>query len=143
MIPVIPMLVAAAQVTSSPTAQKQQGSAICRFGAVYKTLGSGKTIIVKRFGTGSNSFQANGAGPKQAGMALDFVLTDGGDRGAIYGPMRSHMFAVDLSTLKRLGYRWEPAHPDPDGFFRVLSDDGQSELFTFTYVACARGELAP
>ena len=112
-------------------------SAICQFGSIYK-IGSGKTIIVKRFGVGINSFQSNGAGPKQAGMALDFIIANGGESGAVYGPMRSSMFPTDLSNLDRLGYRWEKPQADPGGFFRVLSDDGQHELFMFRFVGCAK-----
>src|SRR5437868_9961567 len=128
MIPILAVALVAAAGPHSATA--------CNHGVIYKTE-SGKTIVAKRFGTGSNSFLADGRGLKQAGMALDFVLTVGGEKGAIYGPIRSYMFAVDLSTLQRLGYRWKKAQADPGGFFRVLSDDGQNELLTFTYVGCA------
>lgn len=135
-------LVYGAAVFASATAiasvtPPQPGATRCEFGTVYESTKSGTAILVMRIGSGSNSFQADGSGPKQQGVALDFFLTDSGERGAIYGPMRSYMFATDLDTLTQLGYRWKNAEPDPDGFFRVLSDDGQNELFTLTYVGCA------
>jgi hypothetical protein len=136
------LMVMAASQPDPTLARQDSDTTACQFGAVYKA-GSGQTLIVRRFGTGWSSFQANGTGPKQAGMALDFVLTDGGEKGAIYGPMRSQMFPIDLRTLDRLGYSWKPAPADPGGFFRVLSHDGQDELFTLTYVGCARTASRP
>jgi hypothetical protein len=65
-------------------------------------------------------------------------VTQTGERGAIAGPMRSSMFVSDPETLAKAGYTWEQDVPkDPDGIYRVVSDDGQSELFTLSYVGCA------
>ena len=106
----------------------------CPNGTAYKVSANGETIVVKRFGIGETEF-AQGAGP-QPGMALDFV-TQTGIRGAVFGPMRSIMFVTDPETLTKAGYQWEPASPDPDGVYRVMSDDGQSEMFTLSYAGCA------
>ena len=106
----------------------------CPNGAAYEVSTNGETIIVKRFGIGETEF-AKGAGP-QAGMALDLV-TATGERGAIAGPMRSYMFVTDPDTLTKQGYQWHPVSADPGGFYRVMSDDGQSELFILSYVGCA------
>jgi hypothetical protein len=52
--------------------------------------------------------------------------------------MRSSMFVSDPETLTKAGYTWEEDVPkDPDGIYRVVSDDGQGELFTLSYVGCA------
>lgn len=110
-------------------------AATCKKGAVYQSMQSGSKIVVKRIGSGKSDF--TGTGRKQAAMALDFV-TDDGQRGAIYGPMRSIMFPADVKGLTKDGFRWRAASSDPNGFFRVLTDDGQSEIFTLTYVECAR-----
>ncbi|MGX5722383.1 hypothetical protein [Shinella zoogloeoides] len=107
----------------------------CKKGAVYQSLQSGSKIVVKRIGSGKSDF--TGIGRKQAAMALDF-FTDDGQRGAIYGPMRSIMFPADVKELTKDGFRWRPASADPNGFFRVMTDDGQNEIFTLTYVGCAR-----
>jgi hypothetical protein len=132
-------LILAASFISASTPTPNRTEAICKYGAIYRTLsGKHKRIIVTRYGYGSNSFQPDGSGPKQAGVALEFVVEKTGERGAIYGPMRSHMFVTDLAVLKRLGYRWGKVAADPGGFYRVLSDDGDKEIFTFDYVGCAR-----
>lgn len=109
-------------------------AASCSNGAVYTSMQSGQSILVKRIGSGWNQFTPDGA--KQAAIALDLVFADG-QRGAIFGPMRSVMFQVDRQFLAAEGYTWQPASRDPQGFFRVLSDDGQEERLTLTYVGCA------
>lgn len=109
-------------------------TASCPNGAVYTSMQSGQSILVKRIGSGMSQFTPGG--DKQAAIALDFVLADG-QRGAIFGPMRSVMFPVESRFLTAEGYTWQPAGHDPQGFFRVLSDDGQAERFILTYVGCA------
>jgi hypothetical protein len=106
----------------------------CLNGTAYKVSTTGETVVVKRSGIGESVFSP-GDKP-QTGMALDLV-TQTGERGAIFGPMRSYMFATDPETLTKHGYQWSPASPDPDGFYRVMSDDGQNELFTLSYLGCA------
>jgi hypothetical protein len=70
-------------------------------------------------------------------VAFDLV-TPMGERGAIFGPMRSSMFVSDPDTLTKAGYTWGEAVPtDPGGFYRVLDDNGADELFTLSYVGCA------
>lgn len=130
----LPLL--AAVVVSSLGMSVSAEAAECSHGATYKVSGSERTIVAMRLATGTSSFQAGGSGPRQAGIALEFV-TDTGDRGYIYGPMRSYMFATDASVLRKLGYRWSKVRSDPQGFFRVLTDDGQRELFTFVSKGCA------
>lgn len=107
----------------------------CKKGAAYKVSTSGVIVVVKRVGSGRTSF-APGARP-QPSVALD-LITPYGDRGVIFGPMRSVMFPTELRYLKNDGYRWKKASADPGGFFRVLTDDGKRERFTLTYVGCAR-----
>src|SRR3954464_15782587 len=130
------LILAASLISASPPAPSRN-EAICKYGAIYRTF-SGKRIIVRRYGTGMSSFQADGSGPRQVGTALDFVVEKTGERGAIYGPMRSYMFVTDLAVLNRQGYRWRSVPADPGGFYRVLSDDGQDEIVTFPCVGCAR-----
>lgn len=116
-------------IAASPAA------AVCQKGAVYNSQATGHTIVVKRVGFGKSRFTPGG--PLQAGVALD-IRTPDGERGALFGPMRSYMFLTDLKYLKRDGYRWQAAGADPNGFYRVLTDDGQSERFTLTFVSCAK-----
>jgi hypothetical protein len=82
---------------------------ICPNGAVYKIDTTGKTLVVKRRGIGQSRFTTDG--PLQYGMALDLVTEDG-QRGAIFGPMRSYMFVSDPDTLTKHGYTWKPALAD-------------------------------
>ena len=110
-----------------------QADDTCPNGAAYGVSTTGETIVVKRSGVGESVFSPGGA--PQAGMALDLV-TQTGARGAIFGPMRSYMFVSDPETLTKGGYRWDPASADPGGFYRVISHDAQSELFTLSYVGC-------
>ena len=111
-----------------------QADEACPNGTAYEVSTTGETVVVKRSGIGQSVFSPGGE--PQVGMALDLV-TQTGERGAIFGPMRSYMFASDPETLTRDGYRWESVSPDPDGFYRVMSDDGQNELFTLSYLGCA------
>lgn len=111
-----------------------QADDICPNGAAYKVSTTGETVVVKHSGFGQSVFSPGGK--PQTGMALDLV-TRTGERGAIAGPMRSYMFATDPETLTKHGYRWNPVSADPGGFYRVVSDDGQNELFTLSYVGCA------
>ena len=64
--------------------------------------------LVKHFGIGKSEFAA-GAGP-QTGMALDLV-TQAGERGAVFGPMRSMMFVSDPDTLTKAGYQGSLLRP--------------------------------
>lgn len=106
----------------------------CPKGAIYRISESPHTLLVKRIGVGKSNFTQNG--PPQTGIAIDLVTSEG-QQGAIFGPMRSYMFMVEnAGVLTSEGYKWEPAQADPGGFFRVLSDDGQKELFYLTYIKC-------
>jgi hypothetical protein len=107
---------------------------ICPNGAVYSVEPAGKTVVVKRFGIGESEF-APGK-PPLPGMALDLV-TDTGERGALFGPMRSSMFITDPDTLTEHGYKWRPVTADPGGVYGVVSDDGETKLYTLYYVGCA------
>ena len=125
------VLVAATLVCSFGVAHADD---VCANGAIYKIEPADRTVVVKRFGIGKSAF-APGAPPID-GMALDLV-TDTGERGAIFGPMRSSMFVTDPDTLTKAGYTWQPVTADPGGVYTVLDDDGQRPLFSFSYVGCA------
>jgi hypothetical protein len=105
----------------------------CKNGAVYE-VSTGFLIVVTRMGTGEVDFARSGVA--QSAVALDFFLPHTGDRGFIYGPQRSYMFATDLETLEANGFSWGPAPKDTGGFFRVLTDDGTNEIFHFEFQKC-------
>ncbi len=107
----------------------------CHKGVLYRSATDTRTVLVKRIGTGMSPFSYTG--PAQPGMALD-LITPLGQRGAIYGPMRSYMFITDLRNLTEQKYKWRAADADPGGFFRILTGDGKREFMTLTYVGCAR-----
>ena len=105
----------------------------CPNGAAYRVSTTGETIVVKRSGVGESVFSPGGA--PQAGMALDLV-TQTGERGAIFGPMRSYMFVP-------IRKRYQGRLPDPGGFYRVISDDAQMSCSRCHMSAASTDSLAP
>jgi hypothetical protein len=106
----------------------------CPKGALFESGSTGAKILVTHIGIGQSRFAQGGT--LQAGIALE-ILSKEGERGAIFGPMRSYMFVTDPDYLEKEGYQWQPVEEDKDGFYRVLSDDGKSELFTMVFLKCA------
>lgn len=119
----------------------QDATPSCNLGAIY-TSTSGKKLIIKRVGIGSIHYPGDEADLERPTLAVDFIITEGGVRGAIVGQTPSWMYAADPDYIDRLPMRWSPPDADPDRFFRVMSDDGEEELFTFNFVRCARSGSA-
>ena len=105
----------------------------CANGAVYE-VSTGFLVVVTRMGHGQVDF--NRSGNAQSAVALDFFLPHTGDRGVIFGPQRSYMFATDFDYLEASGFTWGPAPEDAGGFFRVMTDDGHNEMFVFEFQRC-------
>lgn len=105
----------------------------CSNGAVYE-VSTGFLVVVTRMGHGQVDFTRSGNA--QSAVALDFFLPHTGDRGVIFGPQRSYMFATDLDYLETSGFTWGSVPQDEGGFFRVMTDDGHSEMFYFVFQRC-------
>ncbi len=105
----------------------------CPSGAVYE-VSTGFLVVVTRMGHGQVDFTRSGNA--LPAVALDFFLPHTGDRGVIFGPQRSYMFATDLDYLDANGFSWGSAPEDDGGFFRVMTDDGHDEMFFFEFQRC-------
>jgi len=105
----------------------------CPKGVLFKASGSGIVVTVLRQGHGKAVFTEN-KHRLQAATAAE-ILTKEGERGFIYGPMRSYMFAVDPEIVE--DFEWRPAETELHAFYTVRTDDGTEALFTLHDIGCA------
>ncbi|TPI40947.1 hypothetical protein FJW07_06685 [Mesorhizobium sp. B3-1-9] len=80
------------------TDQPEALSKSCPKGVLFKEIKSGIVVTVIRQGQGKAVFTQD-KHRLQAATAVE-ILTKEGERGFIYGPMRSYMFAVDPDVVK-------------------------------------------
>jgi len=113
--------------------QPEAISKSCPKGVLFKAYDSGIVVTVLRQGRGKAVFTEN-KHRLQAATAAE-IVTKEGERGFIYGPMRSYMFAVDPEVVQ--DFEWRPAETELHAFYTVRTDDGTEALFTLHDIGCA------
>ncbi|TPJ32004.1 hypothetical protein [Mesorhizobium sp. B2-8-3] len=115
------------------TDQPEALSKSCPKGVLFKEIKSGIVVTVIRQGQGKAVFTQD-KHRLQAATAVE-ILTKEGERGFIYGPMRSYMFAVDPDVVK--DFEWRPAETEYQAFYTLRDDDGNEALLNFVDIGCA------
>ncbi|MDX8514954.1 hypothetical protein [Mesorhizobium captivum] len=113
--------------------QPETLSKSCPTGVLFKELASGIIVTVVRQGYGKAVFTED-KHRLQAATAAE-ILTKEGDRGFIYGPMHSYMFAVDQDVVKN--FEWRPAESEFHAFYTLRDDSGDEALLNFVDIGCA------